>query len=89
MTVILCVACGYIVWAEVMMGGFEHVSSFPKTCENMLSGLLEDGQRPHGMLRHELCMCSMLCCTDTDMDTDTGIRQFLKNKNTTRRGHGN
>ena len=43
MAVILCVACGYIVWAEVMMGGLEHVSSFPKTCENMLSGLLEDG----------------------------------------------
>ena len=23
-----------------------------------------------------------------DMDTDTGIQQFLKNKGTTRRGHG-
>ena len=25
---------------------------------------------------------------DTDTDTDMGIRQFLKNKDMTRRGHG-
>ena len=29
----------------------------------------------------------LLGCTDTD--SDTAIRQFLKNKNTTQRGHNN
>ena len=47
------------MWIEVMMGGLEHGPSLPNTCENMLNGLLEDGQRPHGMLRHRLCICSM------------------------------
>ena len=32
---------------------------------------------------------SMLWCTDMDIDTDTAIRQILKNNDTTRRGHVN
>ena len=55
----MCTACGHVVWAIVLMRGLEHGLSLPKTCENMLSGLLEDGQRPHGLLRYRLCMCSM------------------------------
>ena len=47
------------MWAVVLMGGIEYRPSLPKTSENMLSRLLEDGQRPHGLLRHGLCMCSM------------------------------
>ena len=47
------------MWIEVMIGGLEHGPSLPKTCENMLNGLLEDGKRPHGLLRHGLYMCSM------------------------------
>ena len=58
MAVTLCAACGHAVWAVVLMGGLEHGPSLPKTCENMLCGLLEDGQRPHGLLRLGLCMCS-------------------------------
>ena len=58
MAVTLCVACGHAVWAVVLMGDLEHGSSLSKTCENMVCGLLEDGQRPHGLLRHGLCMCS-------------------------------
>ena len=59
MAVTLCTACGYVVRVEVMMGGLKQGRNIPKTCKNMLSGLLEDGQRPHGLLRHGLCMCSM------------------------------
>ena len=46
------------MWAVVLMRGLEHGLSLSKMCENMLCGLLEDGQRPYGMLRHGLCMCS-------------------------------
>ena len=59
MAVTLCAACGHAMWAVVLMGGLEHGPSLPKTCENMSCGLLEDGQRPHGLLRHGLCMCSI------------------------------
>ena len=58
MAITLCAACGHAVWAVVLLGGLEQGSSLPKTCENMLCGLLEDGQRPRGLLRHGLCMCS-------------------------------
>ena len=50
MAVTLYVACGHAVWVEVMMGGLEQGPSLPKTCVNMLSGQLKDGQRPHGLL---------------------------------------
>ena len=46
------------MWAVVLMGGLEHGPSLLKTCENMLSGLLDNGHKPHGLLRHGLCMCS-------------------------------
>ena len=42
----------------MLMGGLEYGPSLSKTCGNMLCGLLEDGQQPHGLLRHGLCMCS-------------------------------
>uniref|UniRef100_A0A7N2MCF9 EGF-like domain-containing protein n=1 Tax=Quercus lobata TaxID=97700 RepID=A0A7N2MCF9_QUELO len=44
---------------KMLMGGLEHGPSLSKTCGNMLSGLLEDVHRPHSLLRHGLCMCSM------------------------------
>ena len=47
------------MWAVVLMGGLKHGPSLPKTCENMLNGPLGDEQRPHGLLRYRLCMCSM------------------------------
>ena len=47
------------MWAIVLMGDLENGPSLPKTCENMLSVLPKDGQRPHGLLRHGLCMCNM------------------------------
>ena len=56
MAVTLYAACGHAVWAVVLMGGLEHGPSLSKTCGNMLCGLLEDRQRPHGLLRHGLCM---------------------------------
>ena len=59
MAVTLCAVCGHVVWAVMLMGGLEHGPSLPKMCENMLCELLEDGQRPHDLLRHGLCMCSM------------------------------
>ena len=59
MVVTLCAACGHAVWAVVLMGGLKHGPSLSKMNGNMLCGLLEDGQRPHGMLRHRLCICSM------------------------------
>ena len=46
------------LWVVVLIGGLKHGSSLSKICENMLYGLLEDGQRPYGLLRHGLCMCS-------------------------------
>ena len=47
------------MWVVMLMGGLEHGPSISKTCGNMLCGLLEDGQRPHGLLRHGLCMYNM------------------------------
>ena len=58
MVVTLCVTCGHDVWAVMLTKGFEHGPSLSKMCGNMLGGLLEDGQRRHGLLRHGLCMCS-------------------------------
>ena len=58
MAVTLCAAYGHAVWAVVLAGKIEHGPSLSKTCGNMLCGLLEDGQRPYGLLRHGLCMCS-------------------------------
>ena len=58
MVVTLCVTCGHDVWAVMLTKGFEHGPSLSKMCGNMLCGLLEDGQRLHGLLRHGLCMCS-------------------------------
>ena len=58
MAVTLCVAYGHAVWAVVLVGNIEHGPSLSITCGNMLCGLLEDGQRPYGLLRHGLCMCS-------------------------------
>ena len=72
MAVTLCAACGHAMWAVVLMGGLEHGPSLPKTCENMSCGLLEDGQRPHGLLRHGLCMCS-ICSGSSQAIT----KQFL------------
>ena len=59
MVVTWCVAYGHPVWAVVLIGGIVHGPNLFKTCGNMLCGLLEDGQRPHGLLRHGLCMCNM------------------------------
>ena len=59
MAITLCAACGHTVWAVVLMEGLEHGPSLSKMCGNKLYGLLEDGQRPHGLLRHGLCMCNM------------------------------
>ena len=59
MTITLCVAYRHVVWVVVLMGGIGHGPSLSKTCGNMLCGLLEDGQRPHGLLKHGLCMCIM------------------------------
>ena len=56
MAVTLCAVCGHAVWTIVLMGGLDHGAKPPKTCENMLCGLLEDGQRPYDLLRHGLCM---------------------------------
>ena len=58
MTVTLCAVCGHAVWAVVLMRDLEHGPSHFKTYGNMLCRLLEDGQRPYGLLRHGLCMCS-------------------------------
>ena len=58
MAIFMCVACGHAMWAIVLIGGLAHGPSHSKMCENMLCGLLGDGQRPHGLLRHGLCMCS-------------------------------
>ena len=59
MAVTLCTACRHAVWAVVLMGGLEHGPSLPKTCENILCGLLEAGQRLHDLLIYGLCMCNM------------------------------
>ena len=59
MAVTLCATCGHAVWAVVLMGNLEHWPSLSKTYGNMLCGLLEEGQRPYGLLRHGLCVCSM------------------------------
>ena len=58
MAITLSAACGHAVWAVVLMGGLEHGPSLSKMCGNMLCGLPEDGQRPYGLLRHGLRMCS-------------------------------
>ena len=62
MAITLRAVCGHAVWVVVLMRDFGHGSSLSKTCGNMVCGLLEDGQRPYGLLRHGLCMCNM--CSD-------------------------
>ena len=59
MAITLCATYRYAVWAIVLIGDIEHGPSLSKACGNKLCGLLEEGQRPHGLLRHGLCMCSM------------------------------
>ena len=61
MVVTLCAAYGYAVWAVLLLEGLEHGPNLSKMCGNMLCGLLEDGQKPHGLLRHGLCMFSGSC----------------------------
>ena len=58
MTITLYATYGHAMWAIVLIGGIEYGPSLSKTCGNMLCRLLEYGQRPHGLLRHGLCMCS-------------------------------